>query len=74
MDGMKRFIFLSILFMMCLVAQAQMLKPMKVQIEKKATNVFSVGRPHPGKSGPLNKKIITNHISLPASELKQRKQ
>jgi hypothetical protein len=71
---MKRFILLSVFFLICIVSQAQMVKSRQVEVQKKVTNTATVKRVDPKKSVPLKKKIITTRISIQTADLRQKKQ
>lgn len=73
---MKRFIFLSVLFVFIgTIGHAQMVKPNKVQVEKKPVATASVDKTQPTQTRKAKlptTKMVTTRISMQATDYKKR--
>jgi hypothetical protein len=76
MVNMKRFIFLSVLFLFIgTISHAQMVKPNKVQVEKKSTTTVAVdknGSIQTNKGKLPTKRAVKTRISMQATNYKKR--
>lgn len=74
---MKRFIFLSVLFLFIgTVSHAQMVKPKKVQVQKKSTTMVAIRQNEsikPNKTKLPTIRTVKTRISVQATAYKKKK-